>query len=80
MFVVFLIFFLSDKLVKSLFEAPGWLWKKFDIQGVVFLMETRLYIWYVGFSLKTCNAVDRTFYDAILSDKLVKRPFKPLVG
>ena len=64
----------DDKLVKSQREAPRWLDKKFDIrpegsalgvQGVAFLAETRLYMWYVGSSFKTYNAGDRAFYDAI---------------
>ncbi len=36
-----------DNLAKSRHEAPGWLDKKFDIQGVVFLAGLRLYMWYV---------------------------------
>ena len=55
-----------DDLVKSHIEAARWLSKKFDIQGVVFLTGTRLYMWYVESLSKTYNAVDRTFYDAIM--------------
>jgi hypothetical protein len=63
-----------DKLVKRLIEAPRWLWKKSDIrpegsalgvQGAVFLIAARLYMWYVEPLLKTCNAGDWAFYDAI---------------
>ena len=42
--------------------------KKFDIQGVVFLSGPQPYMWYVEVLIKTYNAVDRTFYNAILYD------------
>ena len=54
-----------DKLVKSQREAPRWLDEKGDIQGVVFLAGSRLYMWYVGGLAKTYNEGDRPFYDAI---------------
>ncbi len=55
-----------DKLVKSQGEEPRWLDKKFDIQGVVFLAGSRLYIRYVEGQPKTYNAGDQAFYDAII--------------
>ena len=39
--------------------------EKFDIQGVVFFSGPQQYMWYVEVLIKTYNAVDRTFYDAI---------------
>jgi hypothetical protein len=57
-----------DNLVKSQYEVPRWLDKKFDIQGVVFLAGSLLYMQYVGGLPKTYNEGDRTFYDAIIVD------------
>ncbi len=55
----------DNQLVKSQRVAPRWLDKKFDIQGAVFLAGSRQYIRYVEGLPKTCNAGNRTFYDAI---------------
>jgi hypothetical protein len=60
------IYLLFDEFVKSQFEVPRWLDKKFDIQGVVFLAGPRLYMWYVEGTPETYNEGDRTFYDAII--------------
>ncbi len=57
-----------DKLAKSRLEAPRWLDKKFDIQGVVFLTGIQLYMQYVECLLTTYNEGDRTFCDAIIVD------------
>jgi hypothetical protein len=54
-----------DNLVKRSNKAPRWLWKKLDIEGVVFLAGFRLYMWYVEDLPKTYNEGDRAFYDAI---------------
>ncbi len=53
-----------DKLAKSRHNALGWLDKKSDIQGVVFLAGIQLYVQYVEGMPKTYNAEDRIFYDA----------------
>jgi len=37
-------------------------------------------MWYVGVLIKTYNAGDWTFYDAINNDKLVKRSLEALDG
>ena len=69
----------SSQMAKHLYPSEGVLKRvpfrvqKFDIQianevrlrGVVFLTGTRQYMWYIVCLLKTCNAVDRTFCDAI---------------
>ncbi len=62
-----------DELVKSQAEAPRWLDKKVDIQGVVFLTGSRLYMWYVEGLSKNHNAGDRAFYDAIKVGALALR-------
>jgi len=38
------------------------------MQGVVLLSGHQLYMWYVEVLIKTYNAGDRTFYDAITFD------------
>ena len=55
----------GNKLVKSPSEVSRWLWKKFDIRGVVFFSGPQQYMWYVEVLRKTYNEGDRTFYDAI---------------
>jgi len=65
-------FSITDKLVKRSLEALDGYVKKFDIQGVVFLSGPQLYVWYVEVLIKTYNAGDWTFYDAIITDGVVK--------
>jgi hypothetical protein len=57
---------MRDGLVKRSFKVLDGYVKKFDIQGVVFLTGTWLYMWYTKCLSKTYNAGDRTFYDAIM--------------
>ncbi len=58
---------ISDNLAKSRFEAPRWLDKKFDMQGVEFWGGVQQYIRYVECLPKTYNEGDRTFCDAIIT-------------
>jgi hypothetical protein len=39
--------------------------RKFDIRGVVSYATIRQYLWYGELSRKTCNEVDRAFYESI---------------
>ena len=47
--------------------------KKFNIRGVAFFTERRLYIRYVDSLLKTYNEVDCIFFDAIKGDNVWTR-------
>lgn len=60
---------ISGNHVKSQYNVPGWLDKKFDMQGVVFLTGSRQYMQYVAGLSKTSNEGGRAFYDAIISNQ-----------
>ena len=51
---------------KNVFKAVVWLWKKFDIPGVVSETVVRQYRWYGELPFQTYNDVDRTFYESII--------------
>ncbi len=54
-----------DDFVKNHQLCFRWLSKNFDIQGVVIFLVRDNTRWYVECLKNCCNAVDRTFYNAI---------------